>query len=124
MQSLCAPFLLFGGILFAISFSAVGPASATESRGIYGIFDSTPDPSPYLAHLAGTGNGGWITATVAVGANSNDMSGQDFTALANQGHTIICRVNNGYFPNGTIPLASQYDAFATRCANFVTHSPG
>ncbi|HZQ47100.1 MAG TPA: hypothetical protein VFC07_08815, partial [Verrucomicrobiae bacterium] len=34
------------------------------------------------------------------------------------------RINNGYFPNGTIPLAGQYDAFAARCANFVTHSPG
>lgn len=114
----------WGGSLLALAFLNAQHGFASESRGIYGIHDYTPDPSPYLAHLAGTGNGGWITATVAVGTNTNDMSGNDFTALANKGHTIICRINNGYFPNGTIPLASQYDAFAIRCANFVAHSPG
>src|SRR5207247_2814481 len=42
----------------------------------------------------------------------------------NPGHTVICRINHGYFPNGTIPLTNKYDDFAIRCASFVSNSPG
>ncbi|MSU59520.1 MAG: hypothetical protein EXS35_15345 [Pedosphaera sp.] len=98
---------------------------AAESPFLYGIHDHEPEPSEYLNHIkAGTGSGGWVTATVAVGANTNDAGGVDFTSLERVGHTVICRINHGYFPNGTIPLPAKYDDFAARCANFVAHSPG
>jgi len=85
---------------------------------------AAPAPSEYLSHITSGGARGWVTATGAVGANTNDLSGADFSFLANQGHTVICRINHGYFPNGTIPLPSRYDDFAKRCAHFVAHSTG
>lgn len=99
---------------------------ATASPFLYGIHDHDPDPSEFLNVIkAGTGGaGGWVTATVAVGANPNDFGGANFSALANAGHTVICRINYGYFPEGTIPLAARYDDFATRCKNFVANSTG
>src|SRR6266516_4763067 len=101
-------------------------AIAAESPFLYGIHDHAPDPSEFLNHIAaGTGGtGGWVTATVAVGANPNDFGGANFSALANAGHTIICRINHGYFPDGAIPVPAKYDDFATRCKNFVANSTG
>ncbi|MSU59521.1 MAG: hypothetical protein EXS35_15350 [Pedosphaera sp.] len=96
---------------------------AAESPYLYGIFGDDPNPSEYLGHIAPAGPG-WVTATVQVGADTNDASGVDFTFLSNQGHTVICRINHGYFPNGTIPLVAKYDDFAKRCSNFVAHSAG
>jgi hypothetical protein len=100
--------------------------SAGESPFLYGIHDHDPDPGEFLSHIkAGTGGtGGWVTATVAVGANTNDFGGADFSALASAGHTVICRINHGYFPNGTIPVASKWDDFAVRCKHFVANSTG
>src|SRR5437868_13985361 len=97
---------------------------AAETPGIYGIHDHTPDPTEYLNHIKPVSGGGWVTATVAVGHNTNDLTGQSFSSLANGGHTVICRINNGYFPNGTIPLPADYDSFAIRCSNFVMNSSG
>jgi hypothetical protein len=97
---------------------------AAETPGLYGIHDHTPDPTEYLNHIKPVSGGGWVTATVAVGHNTNDTNGQNFSNLANAGHTVICRINNGYFPNGTIPLPVDYDDFAKRCSNFVRSSTG
>jgi hypothetical protein len=98
---------------------------AAESPYLYGIHDQSPAPTEYLSHITNaTGSGGWVTATVAIGANTNDFSGNSFSALANAGHTVICRLNYGYFPQGTIPLPANYDDFALRCKNFVSNSPG
>ena len=112
-------------LVLILSIVAAAAAFATESPYLYGIHDHSPDPSEYLNHIKNaTGAGGWVTATVAVGTSTNDLSGTDFTSLANAGHTIICRINNGYFPDGAIPLPAKYDDFAVRCKNFVTHSSG
>jgi hypothetical protein len=112
-------------LLTIVQLTGTAKAAAAESPYLYGIHDHSPDPSEYLNHIkTATGAGGWITATVAVGANPNDTSGTDFTTLANAGHTIICRINYGYYPDGTIPVPAKYDDFATRCKNFVAHSPG
>src|SRR5258706_12010497 len=98
---------------------------AAESPYLYGIHDHSPAPTEYLSHITNaTGAGGWITATVAIGANTNDFSGNNFSVFATAGHTVICRINYGYFPQGTIPLPANYDDFATRCKNFVNNSPG
>src|SRR5512144_1374147 len=89
--------LLSGGLVWA-----------TESPYLYGIFDGG-DPTPadateYLSHLTGGAGPGWVTVTVSVGANTNQTWGKDYRFLSNLGHTVICRINHGYFPSGTIPL--------------------
>lgn len=112
-------------MMFLIGVFAFG-VRAVASPFLYGIHDHDPDPSEFLNHIkSGTGGtGGWVTATVAVGANTNDFSGANFSALANAGHAVICRINYGYFPDGTIPVASKYDDFAIRIRNFVANSSG
>lgn len=102
-----------------------GPASsAGEARSIYGIHDHTPTPTQYLNIVKSSGYGGWVTATVEVGHNPYDTGGVDFRHLSDQGHTVICRINNGYAYNGTIPAPQHYDDFAKRIANFVKNSKG
>src|SRR4051794_39769451 len=76
---------------------------AAEAPSLYGIHDHAPDPSEYLNHIKNGGTAGWVTATVAVGTNTNDISSVNFTtAIASQGNTVICRLNYGYYPDGTI----------------------
>ncbi len=104
--------------------ACVGRLIAAEPSYLYGIHDHEPRPDEYLGHIRNYVPGGWVTATVAVGHDPNDNSGVDFTWYQNQNCTVICRLNNGYFPNGTIPLKEYYDDFAKRCANFVRNSPG
>jgi hypothetical protein len=122
LRNIPLPFLLF---LFGIFGGELVRLRSAESPYLYGIHDHDPDPSEYLSHITNaTGVGGWVTATVAVGANTNDLSGANFSALANAGHTVICRINYGYFPDGTIPLPAKYDDFAIRIRNFVANSSG
>ena len=98
---------------------------AAECPYLYGIHDHEPAPTEYLNHVKqGAVTGGWITATVAVGHNPADNSGTNFSSFANAGHTVICRINNGYSDVGTIPLPQYYADFAQRCANFVQNSSG
>lgn len=67
---------------------------------------------------------GWIVLSAAIGCDPADQSGEDFSDLAGQGYGVICRLNHGYYPNGSLPLRSHYADFAQRCANFVAASPG
>lgn len=97
---------------------------AAEAPHIYGIHDHDPFPGEFLTHLESGNTRGWVTATVGVGANTNDFSGADFSAVANRGHSVICRINYGYYPDGTIPVSAKWDDFARRCANFVQNSSG
>lgn len=117
--------LLFPRFLAAVATvcCCAQAATALESPFIYGVFGQDPNPTEFLQHVAPAGPA-WITASVAVGANTNDLTGEDFRFLSDAGHTVICRINHGYFPNGTIPLPAQYDDFAARCASFVSNSPG
>ena len=73
---------------------------------IYGIHDHDTNIQEYLDHIRNGGAPGWITATVAIGANPNDNGGADFSNLSNQGHTVVVRLNNGYGADGTIPVPS------------------
>jgi len=112
-------------VLGVLLLAAAGPpARGQESPYLYGIHDAEPIPSEFLNRLNTGGVTGWVTATVAIGANPGDMSGADFRSISNQGHTVICRLNYGYCNVGTIPPSDQYAAFAQRCANFVAHSQG
>jgi hypothetical protein len=70
------------------------------------------------------GRPGWVLFTEGIGHNPNDHGGRDFMPYASQDLGIICRLNNGYFPDGTIPFSSEYPNFAQRCANFVAASRG
>ncbi len=107
-------------------FCLTPAALAGESTYLYGIHDADPAPTEFLNHVknGAGGTGGWVTATVEVGADTNNFGGADFSALANAGHTVICRINYGYFPNGAIPVAAKHDDFATRCKNFVANTTG
>lgn len=112
-------------VVVILALSIASCLGAAESPYLYGIHDTSPAPTEYLSHIKqGSVTGGWITSTVAVGYNPSDYGGVDFTGFANQGHTVVCRINNGYSDVGTIPLPQHYAAFAQRCANFVQNSPG
>ena len=103
---------------------SVGRLCAAECPYLYGIHDHDPQPTEYLNHIKNVLPGGWVTATVAIGHNPNDTGGVDFSWFANQGHTVVCRLNNGYCSDGTIPLPAYYADFAQRCAKFVQNSSG
>ncbi len=84
---------------------------------IYGFHD--PGGEGYMGS-----NKGWIVFTEAIGHNPSDTSGRDYTSWSNQGYGVVVRLNNGYGSDGTIPYDTQYADFATRCANYVSHSSG
>lgn len=83
---------------------------------IYGMHDPTP---PDI--LQGKG---WVVITEAIGHDPTHTGGGDYTGYADRGLGVIVRLNNGYYPEGTIPKPSQYMNFARRCANFVSASSG
>lgn len=65
------------------------------------------------------GKRGWIVVS-RVASDAPD----DFSALADAGHGVIVRLNNGYGSAGTIPSRAQYEAFANACAQYVASSRG
>jgi len=70
------------------------------------------------------GMSGWAVHSESIGADPGDRSGGNYTWLAAYGVTPIVRLNYSHHGEGTIPLPDRYDAFAVRCANFVTASSG
>jgi N-acetyl-anhydromuramyl-L-alanine amidase AmpD len=90
-----------------------------ESDFLFGVHE----PGGEELMLA-AGKPGWIVFTEAVGHDPEDTSGLDFTTFANDGLGVICRINHGYEPEGTLPHSSLYEAFARRVANFVDTSQG
>lgn len=83
---------------------------------IFGMHDSGAE-----SEFVNAGKRAWITLSIKV--NPPDSDG-DFSALANAGHTLVVRLNNGYGSDGTIPNSAQYDAFAQQCAAIVAASKG
>lgn len=116
------PSLLWGMVCAAML--VVASVQGQECAYLYGIHDHDPSPQEWLNHVAAGGARSWITATVAIGHNPNDYGGANFTTFSNQGHAVICRLNNGYGEDGTIPTTDQYANFAQRCANFVNATTG
>ncbi len=102
-------------------FSAV---NAQVSPFIYGIHDHDTNIQEYLDHFSAGGVTGWVTATIAIGSNPNDTGGDDFRWIANQGHSVIVRLNNGYCGTGNIPTPDKYDDFAQRAAHYVAATQG
>lgn len=94
-------------------------AAVQEPRYLYGFHD------PGGEHLMlEAGKPGWVLVTEEVGHDPNWPSGRDYGNLADNGLGVIVRLNNGYYPNGTIPEPQYYGDFARRCANFVSASRG
>ncbi len=90
-----------------------------ESQFIFGIHE--PGGERYMAEA---GRKGWIVFTEELGSDPAIQTGQNYRAYSDQGFGVIVRLNNGYFPNGTIPNSQRYADFARRCANFVAASDG
>ncbi len=90
-----------------------------DSEYIFGIHEPGGEQM-----MLSAGRPGWVLFTEAIGHDSDDYTGMDFTTFSNQGLGVICRLNNGYEPDGTIPHSSQYENFARRVANFVGVSSG
>lgn len=90
-----------------------------ESDYLYGLHDPGGEH-----HMLDAGRPGWIVFTEGIGHDPNDRSGADYRPYSDRGLGIITRLNNGYYPAGTIPNSAHYADFARRCANFVAASPG
>ena len=90
-----------------------------ESQFIFGIHEPGGE-----RHMAEAGRKGWIVFTEELGADPAVSTGRNYRTFSDQGFGVIVRLNNGYFPNGTIPNSQQYANFARRCANFVAASDG
>lgn len=67
---------------------------------------------------------GWIVFTEGIGHNPSDMGGRDYSRWSNDEFGVIARLNNSYYPGGTIPERAYYTDFAERCENFVHSSSG
>ena len=94
-------------------------ANLFESEYLFGLHD--PGGERYMIEA---GKPGWIVFTEGIGHDPNNRSGADYRPYSSRGLGIITRLNNGYYPEGTIPYSSDYANFAKRCANFVANSPG
>ena len=90
-----------------------------EPRYLFGLHDPGGE-----SIMLEAGKPGWVLITEGIGHNPDDQSGRDYSDLADKGLGVIVRLNNGYGSAGTIPLPQYYDAFAQRCANFVSNSWG
>lgn len=99
--------------------TATNPAQ--QEPGLIGIHDHYTEPLPFLDRIEAEGEIGWVTTSVAIGSNPADLGGENFNNVAGppRNHRFVCRINNGYFPDGTLPVPAQYANFAQRCANFV-----
>ncbi|MCB9156143.1 MAG: M23 family metallopeptidase [Caldilineaceae bacterium] len=95
------------------------PRPLFDSEYIFGLHEPGGEQ-----HMLDAGKPGWLVFTEAIGSDPNDTSGKNFTPWSNQNLGILCRINNGYEPGGTIPNSAQYADFAKRCANYVRASQG
>lgn len=89
------------------------------SEYIYGMHDRTGECIKHFGDRLS-----WLVSTEAIGHDPNDHGGRDYSEWADQGIDVIARLNNGYYPIGTIPEPAHYEDFAARCANFVENSQG
>ncbi|MCB0099779.1 MAG: hypothetical protein KDE46_28795, partial [Caldilineaceae bacterium] len=93
------------------------PRPLFDSEYIFGLHEPGGEQ-----HMLDAGKPGWLVFTEAIGSDPNDTSGKNFTSWSNQNLGILCRINNGYEPGGTVPNSAQYADFAKRCANYVRAS--
>lgn len=92
------------------------------TKYLYGLHEGHERGGYFLAEE--NGRTMWIVTTHALGFNPEDVSSFDYSPWSSRGHGIIARLNNGYYPEGTIPEVEHYAAFATRVRNWVENSAG
>lgn len=90
-----------------------------SSDYIFGIHDFGGEELMLAA-----GRPGWVVFSEAIGHDPSDRSGKDYTSFSRQGLGVIVRLNNGFYPHGTLPRSRDFGNFARRCANFVAASQG
>ncbi|MBP8106108.1 MAG: N-acetylmuramoyl-L-alanine amidase, partial [Caldilineaceae bacterium] len=95
------------------------PRSLFDSPYIFGIHEPGGE-----AEMVRSGRPGWVLFTEEIGRDPNNTGSKDFSPWSNQDLGVICRINHGYEPNGTLPPSSLYPNFAARCANYVRASKG
>ena len=95
------------------------PRPMFDSQYIFGIHEEGGE-----RYMIEAGKPGWILFTEGVGSDPSNQAGRDYSPFSNQGLGVMARLNNGYYPQGTIPTSDRYEDFAQRCANFVANSPG
>ena len=95
------------------------PRPLFDSPYLFGIHESGGEQE-----MIDSGHPGWILFTEEVGHDPNNTGGKDFSAWSDQDLGVICRINHGYEPSGTLPPSSLYQNFAVRCANYVKASKG
>jgi hypothetical protein len=95
--------------------TAVPPTADQFPTTLYGIHDLEGASFFQQNHASG-----WLVHAVNVW---NDPA-PDYRPYLASGLRVLVRLNNGYGSAGTIPVPSQYDAFAARCAAWVAQSQG
>ena len=90
-----------------------------DSEYIYGIHEPGGE-----RHMLAADRPGWVLFCETIGHDPNDRTGIDFTTFSSRGLGVICRLDNGYEPDGTLPHSRYYEQFARRVANFVATSRG
>lgn len=90
-----------------------------DSEYIFGSHE--PGGEEYMLQV---GRPGWVLFNEAIGRDPNDRSSLDFSTFSSQELGVICRLNHGFEPEGTLPHSRYYEPFARRVANFVGASRG
>jgi N-acetyl-anhydromuramyl-L-alanine amidase AmpD len=90
-----------------------------DSEYIFGIHEPGGE-----GEMLAAGRPGWVLFCEAIGRDPNDRTGIDFSSFSQRGLGVICRLDHGYEPDGTLPYSRHYEAFARRVANFVATSRG
>lgn len=90
-----------------------------DSEFIYGLHDSGGEDLMRAARRPG-----WIVFSERIGHNPQDFGSRDYSSWSGAEFGVMVRLNNGYEPEGTLPVSGQYQDFARRCGNFVRNSAG
>jgi predicted flap endonuclease-1-like 5' DNA nuclease len=111
------------------------PARASEvptgvSPHIFGIHAVTLADDPYARDrirglYEGTGKRGWIFFTETIGRHPHNIRlvpeiRRRLWDWADKGYGVIVRLNHGYEPGGTLPVAHYYDDFAATAARWAS----
>lgn len=92
------------------------------SKYLYGIHNSDGKFHQEIADILQ--GKGYLISTESIGHDPNDQGSKDYSPWQSAGISVISRLNNGYYPDGSISLPEHYDDFAARCANFVKNCQG
>ncbi len=92
-----------------------------ETSYLFGMHDRGAE-----ALMSEAGRKGWILLDEAIGHDTRNESGGDYGDLADDGFGVIVQLTHGSQSDndGTLPVSTLYESFATRCGHFVRRSRG